>query len=67
MNSCSHLLFKEKVSLLAAGDVVVAAKHVPDAILEARGIGLSEVTKRRAGEGKERARKTAGPKTILFC
>ena len=66
----------QKLPIFSAGaqravDVVVAAKHVSDAILGVRGIGLGRVTKRRGGGGgggggKERARKTLLPLPSRF-
>ena len=41
------------IACLQAVDVVLVTKHVPDAILEERGIGLGRVTKRRVGEWEE--------------
>ena len=51
----------QKLPIFSAGaqravDVVVAAKHVSDAILGVRGIGLGRVTKRRGGGGGGRER-----------
>ena len=49
---------------LQAVDVVVATKHVSDAILEEGGIGLGRVTKRRGWEWEERFSHSPLPRIV---